>query len=74
MLYVNGVAPDEPYVKEHPIEGDYPETEIASGFVWAMGDNRNNSGDSRVFGPVPLDSIMGEAFAKYWPISRIGGL
>jgi signal peptidase I len=74
MLYVNGMAQDESYVKEHPIEGDYPETEIASGYVWAMGDNRNNSGDSRVFGPVPLNAIMGEAFAKYWPISRIGGL
>jgi signal peptidase I len=74
MLYVNGMAQDEAYVKEYPIEGDYPETEIASGYVWAMGDNRNNSGDSRVFGPVPLDAIMGEAFAKYWPLSRIGGL
>lgn len=74
MLYVNGAAQDEPYVKEYPIEGDYPETTIASGYVWAMGDNRNNSGDSRVFGPVPLESIMGEAFAKYWPLNRIGGL
>ncbi len=74
MLYVNGMAQDEAYVKEYPIEGDYPETEIPSGYVWAMGDNRNNSGDSRVFGPVPLDAIMGEAFARYWPIKRIGGL
>ncbi len=39
-----------------------------------MGDNRNNSGDSRVFGPVTLDAIMGEAFAVYWPLGRIGGL
>ena len=39
-----------------------------------MGDNRNNSGDSRVFGPVSLDSIMGEAFAVYWPLGRISGL
>ena len=73
-LYLNGVAQDEPYVKEHPIDGEYPETKIASGFVWAMGDNRNNSGDSRVFGPVPLSSIMGEAFAIYWPLNRIHGL
>jgi signal peptidase I len=74
QLYVNGLAQDEPYVKEYPIEGDYPETEIATGYVWAMGDNRNNSGDSRVLGPVPLESIIGEAFAVYWPISRMGGL
>jgi signal peptidase I len=74
QLYLNGVAQDEAYVKDKPIEGDYPETKIADGYVWAMGDNRNNSGDSRVFGPVPLKSIMGEAFAVYWPLGRIGGL
>jgi signal peptidase I len=39
-----------------------------------MGDNRNNSGDSRVFGPVPLSSIVGEAFAIYWPLNHIRGL
>ncbi len=73
-LYVNGVAQDESYIKEYPIEGDYPETTIRDGYVWAMGDNRNNSGDSRVFGPVRLDAIMGEAFAVYWPLGRLGGL
>jgi signal peptidase I len=73
-LYLNGKPQDEPYIKEYPIEGDYPETTIEPGYVWAMGDNRNNSGDSRVFGPVSLDSIMGEAFAVYWPLGRIGGL
>jgi signal peptidase I len=74
MLYLNGVAQDEPYVNEYPIEGDYPETTIQPGYIWAMGDNRNNSGDSRVFGPVSLKSIMGEAFAVYWPLNRIRGL
>jgi signal peptidase I len=74
VLYLNGVAQDEPYIKEYPIEGDYPETAIRTGYVWAMGDNRNNSGDSRVFGPVTLDAIMGEAFAVYWPLGRAGGL
>jgi signal peptidase I len=74
QLYVNGETRDEPYVKEYPIDGDYPETKIASGYVWAMGDNRNNSGDSRVFGPVPLGNIMGRAFAVYWPVKHMGGL
>ena len=74
QLYLNGVAQDEPYLKEPLIVGDYPETVIANGYVWAMGDNRNNSGDSRVFGPVPLKSIMGKAFAVYWPLKRIRGL
>jgi signal peptidase I len=74
ILYLNGAALDEPYIKEYPIEGDYPETTIAEGYVWAMGDNRNNSGDSRVFGPVSLEAVMGEAFAVYWPLGRAGGL
>jgi signal peptidase I len=47
---------------------------VPEGYVWAMGDNRNNSGDSRVFGPVSLDAIMGEAFAIYWPVTHISGL
>ena len=73
-LYLNGVAQTEPYIMEYPIEGDYPDTKIPAGYVWAMGDNRNNSGDSRVFGPVSLGSIMGEAFAVYWPLNRLRGL
>lgn len=74
LLWVNGVPLEEPYLKEHPILGDFPETRIEPGFLWAMGDNRNNSGDSRVFGPVSVDLIMGKAFAIYWPPSRLGGL
>jgi signal peptidase I len=74
MLWLNGVAQDEPYIKEHPMLDEYPETTIASGYVWVMGDNRNNSGDSRVFGPVSEDAIMGEAFAVYWPVGHMSGL
>jgi signal peptidase I len=39
-----------------------------------MGDNRGQSDDSRFWGPVPRDWIIGEAFATYWPPNRIGGL
>jgi signal peptidase I len=74
MLWVDGVAQDEPFIKEHPIAEDYPEVTIKPGYVWAMGDNRNNSGDSRVFGPVSLKAIIGEAFAIYWPLGHIRGL
>jgi signal peptidase I len=74
QLYVNGAAKDEDFIKEHPIMGTYPETTVPEGHVWAMGDNRNNSGDSRVFGPVSEEEILGEAFAIYWPLSHISGL
>ena len=39
-----------------------------------MGDNRNNSQDSRRFGPVPMDEVVGRAFVRIWPLSRWEGL
>jgi signal peptidase I len=45
---------------------------VPAGEVWAMGDNRPNSGDSRQFGPIPVDSIRGVVTFVYWPPSRFG--
>lgn len=73
-VWLNGVKQVESYVKAYPIIGEYPETTIKTGYVWVMGDNRNDSGDSRVFGQVPVNAIIGEAFARYWPLNRIAGL
>ena len=73
-LWVNGVAPDEPYIKEHPIIGDFAEVTLDADCVWVMGDNRNDSSDSRVFGEVPEKNVVGVAFAIYWPPSHLGGL
>jgi len=74
VLYLNGGPLEESYIKEYPILEEFPETTIQVGFVWAMGDNRNNSGDSRVFGPVSEEAIMGKAFAVYWPLGHLSGL
>ena len=73
-LYVNGVAKDEPYLKQQFIEGTFPATKVPPGKFWAMGDNRNQSSDSRVFGAVEVNKILGKAFMIYWPVTRIGGL
>jgi signal peptidase I len=67
-LYVNGVAQDEPYLLEQDFSGEMPETRVPAGHVFVMGDNRNNSGDSRLFGPISTESIIGSAFLVYWPI------
>ncbi len=73
-LWVNGQPQDESYLKEPVINGSFPATSIPQGEFWAMGDNRNQSGDSRVFGPVSEDEVLGEAFVIYWPPGKIGGL
>ena len=42
--------------------------------IWVMGDNRENSADSRYFGPVEEDSVIGIVFARYFPFDRIGSV
>lgn len=45
---------------------------IPQGYVLPIGDNRDNSGDGRYFGPVALEEMLGRASFRFWPISRIG--
>jgi signal peptidase I len=47
---------------------------VPQGAVWVMGDNRNDSKDSRYFGPIPESSIVGRAFVIVWPLNRIAWL
>ncbi|MGI6454445.1 MAG: signal peptidase I [bacterium] len=45
---------------------------VPEGQVYVFGDNSDNSWDSRAWGGVPIENVMGKAFFRYWPISRIG--
>ena len=73
-LLVNGRPQSEPYLKEQRIAADFGEITVPAGSIFVMGDNRNNSGDSRYFGPVKVDQVLGEAFMVYWPVTKISWL
>ncbi|HJQ28873.1 MAG TPA: signal peptidase I [Rubrobacter sp.] len=72
-LFLNGEPQKEPYTnKKLPDRSFFARTTVPKGHVFVMGDNRGNSADSRVFGPLPKKNIEGEAFLRFWPPHRIG--
>ena len=71
-VFVNGKPLSEPYLSpEYCDSGTMKEIKIPEGYYFVMGDNRPNSLDSRVFGPIPRSAIIGKAVVIYWPLDRI---
>jgi signal peptidase I len=87
-VYINGKPLDEPYVHflfpaaeqklgdadftSFDVRENYGPVTVPPDHYFMMGDNRGASDDSRYWGPVPRDWIIGNAFATYWPPKRIG--
>ena len=65
-VLVNGHALDEPY-KELDSR-TVASTKVPDGQVYVMGDNRPASNDSRAWGPIPISSIIGRVWVRYWPV------
>src|SRR5487761_5219 len=72
-LYVNGKHVAEPYVPENYFDdSSYGPIKIPADEYFVMGDHRNSSDDSRIFGPVPRKYIYGKAVFAYWPFHQFG--
>lgn len=68
---VNGVLLDEPYVAQHAFE-HFGEITVPAGCYFMMGDNRNQSSDSRIWGYLPEANIIGKAVVRFYPFDRMG--
>lgn len=73
-VLINGNPVDEPYLSQGTTTGTFGPVVVPEDSVFVMGDNRSGSGDSRVFGPIPTDAIVGRALVIVWPPGNMGGL
>jgi signal peptidase I len=76
-VYIDGKRQNQPYARldsQCGICNLTHEITIPKGYYFMMGDNRGESADSREWGPIPKDWMIGKAFATYWPPGRIGTL
>ena len=69
-VFVNGTALTEAYLSSAPIY-TYQIEKIPEGYLFVLGDNRNRSADSHVWGLVPVKNLVGKALFVYWPADRI---
>jgi signal peptidase I len=79
IVFVNGTALDEPYIYEDngvpqrtdPTGGGL-QWLVPAGDLFVLGDHRENSSDSRVFGPIEISHVVGRAWLRYWPVGAFG--
>jgi signal peptidase I len=80
VVYINGRKLDEPYLPEawttfNNWPGDGTDGRVmGANQYFVMGDNRNRSQDSRIFGPIGRDRIDGRAWFRIWPLGHFGGI
>ena len=70
QVFIDGQHHEEPWATRQG-GPDHPPTVVPESHVFVLGDNRGSSRDSRAFGPVPMDQIVGRAWFVYWPPDQI---
>ncbi|QYX32039.1 signal peptidase I [Sphaerospermopsis torques-reginae] len=70
-VYLNGEPLQEDYIAEPPNQ-PFPTVKIPEDEFFVMGDNRNDSNDSRYWGFLPQQNLIGRATFRFWPLDRIG--
>jgi len=72
QVYVDGNLLAEPFTDQSTHPGRDNKFTVPPLHIYVMGDNRDRSNDSRSFGPVPIDDVIGRAWLSYWPPEQIG--
>jgi signal peptidase I len=67
-VLVDGRELIEPYLPNGVTVNDFAAVIVPPDTLWVMGDNRGNSADSRIFGPIPQATVVGRAFTRIWPL------
>jgi signal peptidase I len=71
IVYVDGKPLDEGYLDEGTTTSDFGPVTVPEGHIYVLGDNRENSEDSRsAMGPVDMDLVVGRAFVRVWPLQH----
>jgi signal peptidase I len=70
QVYINGLPLREPYLR-YTWRDDRPAERVREGYVFVLGDNRDNSSDSRAWGDVPIQNVEAKAWVRYWPLNRM---
>ena len=70
-LIRNNITIEEPWITE-PMNYESGEITVPMGCIWVLGDNRNNSLDSHLWGALPEENLIGTAVFRYWPLENFG--